>query len=323
MHHRKKSYALLIAATLFIVAGYILLYVTPAEKMGSCAKLGGICRQECFLGERNIGVCGEMQCCISLTSSVVSPKFTEAIAKRDISLCALLTPDLEKQCGILVFDSMSRDMALKYNDPKYCSEILDGGIKDGCLQELAYKAGNKELCSGISSESSLDKCLMHFAVSEKDWQICANDLVRAIDIELCFKQIAVASKSIEICSQMSMEGEKADCLLRVELALNSQNNVDCSLVGREGCSKTKGCKPVLITDPLEQLKDVYAGCSRDAKYFCEATAGKWVITSDGIFDISETCNCGDKAYYTGYGCFDCNKFQYSKSECLRRLQRDA
>lgn len=322
MHHRKKSLALLVLATIFIVAGYMLLYVTPSENKGSCAELGGICRTSCSLGERQIGACGEMACCIPLTSSIVSPKFTEAIAKRDISLCALLTPDLKKQCEILVFDSMSSDLALKYNDIAYCNEILDDGIRDGCLQEIAFKTRNKRLCSNISSDSAFDKCLMHFAFAEKDWQICTNDIVREIDIDICLKQIAVALKSIEICSQMSLEPEKADCLLKVELAVNSQNNVECSIVGRDGCAKTKGCKPVLVTDPLEELKDVYAGCSRDEKYFCESTGGKWVVEEE-FLEISETCNCGEKAYYAGYGCFDCNKFQYAKSDCLRKLQRNA
>lgn len=322
MHHKKKSLAMLVLATMFIVAGYILLYVTPDAQKGSCAELGGICRTTCSLGERQIGACGEMACCIPLTSSLISPKFTEAIAKRDILLCALLTPDLKKQCEILVFDSISSDMALKYNDSAHCDEIVDEGIRDSCIRQLAFKTESKLLCSNISSDAAFDKCLMYFALKARDWQICTSELVREIDIDLCLKQIAVALKSFDICSQMSFESEKDDCLLRVELALNSENNVDCSIISKEGCAQTKGCKPVLVTDPLEQLKDVYAGCSRDARYFCESTKGKWVITSDGL-EISEACNCGDKAYYAGYGCFDCDKFQYAKPDCLRKLQANA
>ncbi|MDD4877835.1 MAG: hypothetical protein PHO02_02235 [Candidatus Nanoarchaeia archaeon] len=322
MHHRKKSLALLVAATIFIVAGYILLYVTPAEKLGSCAKLGGTCKIDCSLGERRIGSCGEMSCCIPLTSSIVAPKFTEAVSKRDISICALLTPDLKKQCEILVFDSISSDLALKYNDISHCDEIIDEGIRDSCIQQIAFKSGDKSLCSGIESESAFDKCIMHFALKARDWQICANEIVRKIDVDLCLKQIAVALKSIDICSQMSLEPEKADCLLRVELALNSENNVDCSIIGRENCESTKGCRQVLVTDPLEELKDVYAGCARDARYFCESTNGKWIV-EDEFLEISETCNCGNRAYYAGYGCFDCAGFTYSKADCLRRLQRNS
>ncbi|MDI6738267.1 MAG: hypothetical protein QME12_07195 [Nanoarchaeota archaeon] len=322
MHHKKKSLALLVLATMFIVAGYLLLYTTPSENKGSCAELGGICRQSCSLGERQISACGEMACCAPLASSIIYPKFREAIAKRDISLCALLDSDLKKQCVILVFDSISSDMALKYNDSAHCREILDEGIRDSCTRELAFKTGSKAMCSEIKSEAAFDKCLMHFAAKAKDWQICVNELVRKIDIDICLKQIAIALKSIDVCSQMSLEPEKADCLLKVEIALNSKNNVDCSIVPKDECAQTKGCKPVLVTDPLEQLKDVYAGCSRDAKYFCEATAGKWAITMDGL-EISETCNCENKAYYAGYGCFDCNKFEHAKSGCLRRLKGNA
>lgn len=318
MNHKKKSLAVLVIATLFIIAGYILLYVSPSAPKGSCAELGGICKQSCSIGERNIGFCGEMACCIPLSSSVVSPKFAAAVKERDVSKCALLTENLKKQCELMVFDSISSDLALKYNDAGYCNDILDDGIRDSCIQAIAWNIGNKSLCYEINSESTYDKCLIFFAVRENNWQICANELARKFDTDVCLKQIAVASKSIRICELMSLEPEKADCMLRVEIAMNSQNNVDCSSVSKNDCAKTKGCSPVLVTDPLEGLDNVYSGCARNKRYFCETTGGKWVISGVG-FDIEETCDCGSKAYYEGYGCFDCNNFQYAKPDCLRRI----
>lgn len=320
MHHKTRGSIILLLATIFIVAGYAVLYFSDTKEI-PCSELGGTCKSMCAIGEKQVGSCGDMKCCISATSTYESSYFSDAVRKRDISLCSQLTLDLQSSCKIMVMDALGSDMALKYNDIKQCNDIVDSGIKDNCMREIAWKLNNMGNCMNISSKSIKDKCVMFFALKQNDWQLCANSIEIDINRDICFKQLAIAAKSLAICNEISMGSEAADCNLKVELALHSENNIDCSIVPKAECGITRGCRPILVTDLLESLKDVYGGCSRDSKYFCRATGGKWVI-SEKILVVSETCDCGNKAYYEGYGCFDCNKFEFAKSDCLRRLHRD-
>ncbi|MFA5887146.1 MAG: hypothetical protein WC852_00335 [Candidatus Nanoarchaeia archaeon] len=320
MHHKAKSTIILLLATIFIVAGYAVLYFSDTKEI-PCPQLGGTCKSMCAIGEKQAGSCGEMKCCISATSSNEISFFTDAVKNRDISLCSKLVLDLQSSCKILVMDALSNDLALKYNDISQCYDIIDLGIKDNCMREIAWKLNNIGNCLNISSKNIKDKCVMFFALKQKDWQLCANSIEIDINRDICFKQLAIASKSLGICNEISMESELADCTLKVELAVHSENNIDCSIVPKAECAITRGCKPVLVTDQLESLKDAYGGCSRDSKYFCESTGGNWLVTEQGL-EVSETCDCGSKAYYEGYGCFDCNEFEFAKSDCIRRLNRN-
>ena len=319
----RHSTAMLIAATVFIVAGYIVLFYGNGKPQASCSELGGTCRGSCIAGEITQEGCGSsLACCVPAGLSSGGAQAAEAVAKRDISMCSGLDESTAPYCRLLVTDAISRDMAMKYADAAYCLDINDLATKDGCLSDIALKTRNISLCSSISSAGIKDKCLIMFVSGSGDWQVCVEKVSRQLNKDLCFRQLAVATKNSEICRQISMESGAMNCMLAVELALASPSSIDCSILPQEECSGVKGCKPVLINDARELLKDVYAGCSRDAKFFCTQTGGRWAVQTHGI-EISETCDCGNKAYYEGYGCFSCDSFNLAKYDCMKRLEANA
>ncbi|MEW6617692.1 MAG: hypothetical protein AB1333_04750 [Patescibacteria group bacterium] len=319
MQKRRRTKWLLLFSTAIIIAGYAILYMQDTSlEEAPCSAVGGACRAECLVGEAETGKCGELACCISTGLAISNAEIANAVRQRNITMCSNFDESQKSACKILVLDSIANDFALKYNDETQCEGITNLGIKDSCFQSVAWKTSNMSICSKISTTNAMDKCMIYFAQKQKDWHICAENIKADINRDQCFKQLAIAEKNIEICSQISIPAIASDCLLKAELALNSENNVDCSIIAKEDCSNVKGCKQVLITDPLESLKDVYAGCARNERHFCETTGGKWVVTRDGLFDV-EDCDCGAKAYYAGYGCFDCGKFVYARNDCLKRL----
>ncbi len=320
MHQHRHSKWLLLLATAAIIAGYALLYMQDTSlEQAPCSAVGGACRAKCLISEAEAGVCGELACCISTGLAITNADIANAVKQRNITMCGRFDETQQATCKILVLDSIANDFALKFNDESHCEGITSIGIKDSCFQSVAWKTENMDICSKISAANARDKCMIYFAQKQGDWHICAENVNIDINRDQCFKQLAIAAKNIEICSQISLSPIASDCMLKVELALNSENNVDCSMVAKEECDSVKGCKPVLITDPLESLKDAYAGCARNARHFCETTGGKWVVSRDGIFDV-ESCDCGAKAYYDGYGCFDCSKLEYARNDCLKRIK---
>lgn len=314
----KHRLGMLVSATVFIVAGYLVLFYSNGEPEFSCSELGGTCKGSCGMGETRANGCGSLACCVPAGATAGSALVADAVAKRDLSMCAGLDESSAAYCKLLVIDALSHDMASKYNDEKYCFDISDLATKEDCMRDLALKTRNMSLCSAISSESMRDKCFVMFVSGSGDWQICAEKVGQQLNRDICFRQLAVATKNAEICRQISMESGSANCMLMVELALASSSSVDCSSLPEEECSAVKGCKPVLITDARELLNEVYAGCSRDAKFFCEQTGGRWAVESKGM-EISETCDCNGRAYYEGYGCFDCDVFKLAKYDCMKRI----
>ncbi|MBU2639004.1 MAG: hypothetical protein KJ955_08580 [Nanoarchaeota archaeon] len=319
MRHHGHSKWLLLLATAVIIAGYVVLYMQDTSlEEAPCSAVGGACRANCLVGEAEAGWCGELLCCVTTGLSVTNADIANAVKQRDITMCSRFGESQQASCKILVLDSIANDFALKYDDASYCESISSTGIKDSCFQAIAWKTNNMDMCSQISTPNARDRCMIYFAQKQKNWQICAENVQVDINRDQCFKQLAVATKSIETCSQISIESIASDCMLKVELALNSENNVDCSIIAKDDCSSVKGCKPVLITDPLESLKDAYAGCARNTRHFCETTGGTWIVKRDGLFDV-ESCDCGSEAYYEGYGCFDCSKFEHARNNCLKRI----
>lgn len=318
---RRLRFKVLVISTVIILFTYAAIYTYYSRDLTKpCEEQGGVCKAGCGFGETEIDTCGDLECCVPIRMAAASKAIAMAVKQRDILLCTSAEENFQKQCKVMVLDAISADQALKYNDVKYCNSILDTPVKEKCYASLAQKTGNLSLCGLIGEDARHDSCYIWFAERRANWGICTDLVNPDFHRDICLKEVAIITKDVAICSQVSMESESADCRLKVDIALNIQNNVDCAMLTKDECLTAKGCRQILINDPLEDLKDAYGGCARDEKYFCLNSKGKWAETGSGLY-VAESCDCGERVYYDGYGCFSCEKFMYARDECLRKLER--
>lgn len=317
----KFALLLTVLAGLFYL-GYYLYSNMELYTVASCSQMEGACKDRCSYFEEDVGVCEDKKCCkpLSLDRTLIFA----AMETRNISKCRV-GGGADDICQLAVLDTMEADSAKKSLDETMCANILDDGIRDTCYSDLALMKKDHAVCNYITYQSVHEKCHLAFVTGMEDWNICKDDIISEFSKNVCFKKIAFLSKRIEVCDQITFDFDKYDCYMGVELSNKLQYDVRCEEIGTALCNLTKGCTLVVIKEGDEM---VYGGCKRDANFFCTQTGGRWLLlpSKQLMKDSIETCVCKDrKAYFEGYGCFDCIAFEnsYVKGECNKLLSAQA
>lgn len=316
-----------IILTLIIFAGYITLYLYSASgdnkkiKLTSdaCKEFGGVCRERCLANEVARTDCeGEMMCCVEVypESHLDKSYMEDAVKNKDISKCnSVVNEAVKAACKLNVMDAIYMEFALQYNDRSYCELIDKEEMRAKCFTNLAKKMSNKEFCDEIRQINMRNNCITALALAKKDGMICLNNIDSEIPRNLCLKEVALDVKQASLCNQITMSAEANDCKLKVDLMKKTEGYVNCVSLAESECKENDWCEPIYFKMDCEGCEKFFEICLPENGRLCEDSGGSWNI-------LDEDCNCYDKAWFEGFGCFACNKFaeEFSKKECERRIK---